>query len=100
MVQRARVLRFGDESVRRRAPSNEKIIISHSKMAWLIFPSSQRPAKTPPITPGASQRFIVRLAELIKPREALKGTLRRLIAKKNQAAVPTNSNLGSRHARR
>lgn len=69
------------------------MIISHSKTAWLIFPSIQRPAIKPPITAGASHEFNVRLAELIKPRDALKGTLRRLIAKKNQAAVPTNSNL-------
>ena len=31
------------EKTRRRAPSSEKTIINHSKTAWLIFPSNQRP---------------------------------------------------------
>src|SRR4029453_4117118 len=53
-----------------------------------------------PITAGASQRFILRLAELISPSDALKGTFRRLIAKKNHAPVPTNSNFGGRQGGR
>ena len=77
-------------------PSPVKININFLYLLLLIFLTKNTPNNNPEITAGISVKLILRDSKLIVSQTHMwKGTLKRLIIKNSQAAVPMNSFLGS-----
>ena len=77
-------------------PNPVKINISFLYLSLLIFLTKNTPNNNPEITAGTSVKLIFIDSRLIVSQTHMwKGTLKRFIIKKSQAAVPMNSFLGS-----
>ena len=62
--------------------------------------TTARPMKSPATTRGSSRTLNASESRWMSPSCRLKGTLKRLMSRKNQALVPTNTFLGSDTATR